>query len=194
MKLKAIVATATTEEEANLIFAEIAKTHAFIEFVKIDGCQVTVTYEPEQERLDRINKEAEEEKAALPPIKKSAKKLTIEDLEAKIKQLGLGKDLFITATVARPDKPQEYAVHNIDWNLPKPTIFKSKSAIAVSRKLTKIHKERQAVQAGHILAVDPSQPIDIQKICPHCDRPLEKNKICCVCSLVTGKLAVDSIA
>lgn len=152
MKLKTIVATAATELEANLIFTEIAKTHAFIEFIKIDGCQVTVIYEPDQERLDRINREAEQKKATLPVAKKSAKQLAIEDLEAKVKQLGLDKDLFVTVTAVRSDKPQEYAVHNIDWNLPKPTIFKSKSAIAVSRKLTKIHKERQAAKVGHTLA------------------------------------------
>lgn len=180
MKLKAIVATATSETEANLIFAEIAKTHAFIEFFKINGCQVTVVYEPDQSRFDRINREAEEEKAALPPIKKSVKKLTIEDLEAKIKQLGLDKDLLVTVTAWRLDKPQEYTVYDINWNLLKPAIFKSKSAIAVSRKLSKIHKERQAVQVGHNLAVDTSEPIDIQKVCPHCDRLLEKDQVCCL--------------
>ena len=164
MKLKAIVATATSEIEANLIFAEIAKTHAFIEFFKIDGCRITVVYEPDQSRFDRINREAKEEKAALPPIKKSVKKLTIEDIEAKIKQLGLDKDLLVTVTAWRLDKPQEYTVYDINWNLLKPAIFKSKSAIAVSRKLSRIHKERQAVQVGHNLAIDPSQPIDIQKV------------------------------
>lgn len=164
MKLKAIVAAATSEVDANLIFAEIAKTHAFIEFFKIDRYQVTVVYEPDQSRFDRINREAEEEKAALPPIKKSVKKLTIEDLEAKIKQLGLDKDLLVTVTAWRLDKPQEYTVYDVNWNLLKPAIFKSKSAIAVSRKLSKIHKERQAVQVGHNLAIDPSQPIDIQKV------------------------------
>mgnify|MGYP000246920805 CR=1 FL=1 len=384
MKLKAIVATATSETEANLIFAEIAKTHAFIEFFKIDSCQVTVIYEPDQSRFDRINKEAdercasltaaekstminkqlvgiedleaklcelgldkdylvtasawsaskpqwyevhhkwpsikptvirsnsadvvscklleisderqtlmmpeiektaqpcktylrlyakgdrvfffdhyhrqspdkmklataitnqcgnelsilvdgeedfgpqwgltpgrrvnvsdiydiyedaaddnlieepnkikvettpektetEEEKSALPPIKKSADKLTIVDLEAKIKKLGLDKDLFVRVAISNPDKPQKYIIHDLDWNFQKPATFESVSAIAVSRKLSKIHKERQAAKVGHSLTVNPSQPIDIQKVCPHCDRLLEKDQICCVYSVL----------
>ena len=183
--LRAIVATATSETEANLIFAEIAKTHAFIEFFKIDSCQVTVVYEPDQSRFDRINREADErcasltERPALPPIKKSADKLTVVDLEAKIKKLGLDKDLFIRVAIRNPDKPQKYIIHDLDWNFQKPATFESVSAIAVSRKLSKIHKKRQAVQVGHNLAIDTSQPIDIQKVCPHCDRPLGKDQICC---------------
>ena len=382
MKLKAIVATATSEIDANLIFAEIAKTHAFIEFFKIDGCQVTVVYEPDQSRFDRINRETDErcasltaaekstmikkqlvgiedleaklcklgldkdylvtvnswsaskpqwyevhhkwpsveptvirsnsadvvnckllelsderqalmmpeiektdqpcktylrlyakgdrvfffdhyhwqspdkmklataitnqcgnelsilvdgeedfgpqwgltpgrrvnvsdiydiyddvaddnlieeadgtevkatpekieaEETALLPIKKSADKLTIVDLEAKIKKLGLDKDLFVRVAISNPDKPQKYIIHDLDWNFQKPATFESVSAIAVSRKLSKIHKERQAVQVGHNLAVDTSQPIDIQKVCPHCDRLLEKDQICCVYSVL----------
>lgn len=194
MNLKAIVATATTEKEAELICSEIFKSlrpHAYVHFFKIEGCQVTVVYEPNTARFERMNKEAKQ--ALSPAAKKPAKQLTIEDLEAKIKELGLDKDLFVCVGLRNPDRPQKYIIHDTKWNHHIPGIFESTSAIAVSRKLTKIYKERQAAKIGHVLALDPSQPIDIQKVCPHCDRPLEKGQICCVHSLVTGKVIQNKL-
>lgn len=203
MKLRAIVATATRPEEAHLIFTEIAKSHHYIEFVKIEGRQVTIVYEPEQDRLDRLNQEAQAEQAALAPVKKSAKKLTLEDLNFKLKHLEL-RNLYVTVSAWVAGKPQEFQI--IDSSIfGNGLIFKSNSAIAVSRKLTKISKERQA--ADRALAVkayesgaceekiEPVIPENFRsikvdgataiknyyktrKLCPQCEKPLDKEGKC----------------
>jgi hypothetical protein len=81
---------------------------------------------------------------------KHAEPLTIEDLEAKLKKLGLDKDLFVRYAFSfnkNDDTLQKsYIIHDANWSMCTEPTFRSKSALLVSRQLTKIHKERQAAQ------------------------------------------------
>lgn len=75
--------------------------------------------------------------------KRQTKQLTIKDLEAKLKQLGLDKDLFVRIAIRNPDKPKKYIIHDINWYPANRAIFESTSPLAVSRKVTAIYKERK---------------------------------------------------
>lgn len=106
-----------------------------------------------KEQSDDLNKDPEKQ------VKKNEKPVTIEDLEAKLKKLGLDKDLFVCRRIRDPDKGWKYIIHDIDWFPVNRAIFESYSSLAVSRKMTKIYKERQAVTEAIELETVEMQPL-----------------------------------
>ncbi len=67
--------------------------------------------------------------------KKVAKLVTIEDLEAKLKKLGLDKDLFVYRGIRDPDKGWKYFIHDSNWYPTNRATFESYSAVVPSRSL-----------------------------------------------------------
>lgn len=132
--MRTIVATATTEQEANDIWLAIIVEQPYVEFADITGLQVTVIYTPIAER------EAQQEELLEPEITtKTRKQPTIEELRAKVEKLFLDNLL-----VARVGKKWQIVVgygKNCDE-----VLYTCKTPIGISRQLTKMHWNKQIAQ------------------------------------------------
>lgn len=89
-----------------------------------------------KERSDDLNSDTEGQ------AEKVTKPVTIEDLETKLKKLGLDTDLFVCRVIRDPDKGWKYIIHDINWYPKNRATFESYSVAATSRVLTRIYKER----------------------------------------------------
>ena len=137
--MKTIVATATTEQEANDIWLAIIAEQPHIEFANITGLQVTVVYTPVAE-VEAQQEQADKEfwqKHAQPEITtKTRKQPTIEELRAKVEKLFLDNLL-----VARVGKKWQIVVgygKNCDE-----VLYTCKTPIGISRQLTKMSWDKQ---------------------------------------------------
>ena len=143
--MKTIVATAKTEQEVNEVWLAICEKYLHIEYVEINGLQVTVVYTPvaeieaqfaeieaQQEQADKEFWERQTQSEA--NSTKKRKQITVKDLNAKVEKLCL----FHLCV----DKNE--GIYQIRTNDGKNEVLHTcKTAISVSRKLTRIYWDKQ---------------------------------------------------
>ena len=143
--MKTIVATAKTEQEVNEIWLAILAEQPHIEFANINGLQVTVVYTPvaeieaqfaeiEAEREQADKEFWEKQTQSETNSTKKRKQITVKDLNAKVEKLCLFH-LYV-------DKNE--GIYQIRNNYGKNEVLHTcKTAIGVSRKLTRIYWDKQ---------------------------------------------------
>ena len=150
--MRTIVATAKTEQEVNEVWLAICEKYPHIEYVEINGLQVTVVYTPvaeieaqfaeieaqfaeieaEREQADKEFWERQTQSEA--NSTKKRKQITVKDLNAKVEKLCL----FHLCV----DKNE--GIYQIRNNYGKNEVLHTcKTAIGVSRKLTRIYWDKQ---------------------------------------------------
>ena len=144
-QMKTIVATATTEQEANDIWLAIIAEQPHIEFADINCLQVTVVYTPvaeieaqfaeiEAQREQADKKFWERQTQSEANSTKKRKQIIVKDLNAKVEKLCL----FHLCV----DKNE--GIYQIRNNYGKNEVLHTcKTAIGVSRKLTRIYWDKQ---------------------------------------------------
>ena len=143
--MRTIVATAKTEQEVNKVWLAICEKYPHIEYVEINGLQVTVVYTPvaeieaqfaeieaQREQADKEFWERQTQSEA--NSTKKRKQITVKDLNAKVEKLCL----FYLCV----DKNE--SIYQIRNNYGKNEVLHTcKTAIGVSRKLTRIYWDKQ---------------------------------------------------
>lgn len=145
--MRVIVATATTEQEANDIFIAIVEEQPYIEFVNINGLQVTVIYTPvaevEAQREEAQREWMQEHAQPETPVKKRKQPRPIE-LQNKADKLGLSHlEIDKNDGIYTVSKRKCYGGE---------VLFSSKSGISVSRQLTKMAWEHAVARNPRIVA------------------------------------------
>ena len=149
--MRTIVATATTEQEANDIWLAIIAEQPHIEFANINGLQVTVIYTPIAEvEAEREKVEAEQEKADQEWMQQHAQPKPKVKPAKKYKQ---------PRPIELYNKAQDLCLDDIEldrdngiYTIRKRKVyggellFSSKSGISISRQLTKMHWNKQIAQ------------------------------------------------
>ena len=136
--MRTIVATAKTEQEVNEVWLAICEKYPHIEYMEINGLQVTVVYVPVAE-VEAQQEQADKEfwqKHAQPkikPVRKYKQPKSIE-LYNKVQNLCLNDiELDRDNGIYTIRKRKVYGGE---------LLFSSKSGISISRQLTKMHWER----------------------------------------------------
>lgn len=132
--MRTIVATATTNQEANDIWLALCEQHPYVEYADINGLQVTFVYTPAAEKeaqQEQANREWMQQQAQseLKQTKKRKQPKPLE-LQAKADSIGLAHlEIDKNEGVITISKRKCYGGE---------VLFSSKSGISVSRQLTKM--------------------------------------------------------
>ena len=141
--MRTIVATAKTEQEVNKVWLAICEKYPHIEYVEINGLQVTVVYIPVAE-VEAV--EAERERANQEWMQQHVQPEPEIKLARKYKQ---------PKSIELYNKAQDLCLNDIEldrdngiYTIRKRKVyggellFSSKSGVSISRQLTKMHWER----------------------------------------------------